>query len=140
MTTTQDLRALIARLQARLDGGNGKPYEIQERYGEDGELLCHQMICPHYPGSLTATIADDDPAGLEDALTMQAALAELPAQIARWLARLDEADRLNAEAIRSREVGAYGMAGDERKEADTLLATVTEDVQAWAGRLGVGDG
>ncbi len=140
-TTTQDTRALIARLQVRLGEGTQDEwcpgYDGPEHYAlveiatfkpdaTGREDVCTGIVC-----SFNVNLPSE-----QDAELMCLARNELPAQIERWLARLDEADNL------------FARSGQPMHEADSMklvgialgrCAAVTEDVQAWAVRLGVGE-
>lgn len=140
MTTTQDTRALIARLQARLGGGTPAPVTADP---DSTRKIKEVELVPLY----TLAFNDVGPGDSEalvgyvqsyDAPLICAAMSELPVQIARWLARLDEADRLRVESKRYATSCPASADGLEER-ATVLLATVTEDVQAWAVRLGVGE-
>ena len=128
-TTTQDTRALIARLQARLGEGT-IDFPLAWYKGEYTVWLGHSDD----PADSILTLEAGTEQFRLDTTTrlIAAALNELPGQIARWLARLDSADDYQRTG---EEIGSMG----HKHVATTLLATVTEDVQAWAVRLGVGE-
>ena len=139
MTTTQVTRALIARLQARL--GEGTPTPVTAVPDGTRKIKGTELV-PIYtlafndvgPGDVEALVGYVQP---YDARPIAVALNELPGQIARWLKRLDEADELCHEAAGF--IYPHDKVGPLTR-AETILATVTEDVQAWEAqieRLGV---